>query len=208
MYFDWKREKIITSKTAKIIKKLDKLEAEFIKLDEKSEELEFIAGEQGEEEEKQRINEEIEQIAKKMAGISEKISDLEFDLEYEEILNDGMQQEWLQRYQIKDLKIIGGPLETKIINIKSKEAYDIYIGRWNQLYGLQKSIWANPFKLGKDGTGEEVLKKYREHVLSKPELLKKIPELRGKTLACWCKPGPCHGDVLIELLEETNAHDN
>lgn len=25
-------------------------------------------------------------------------------------------------------------------------------------------------------------------------------ELRGKNLACWCKPGePCHGDVLLEI---------
>ena len=27
-----------------------------------------------------------------------------------------------------------------------------------------------------------------------------IAELRGKDLACWCKPGePCHADVLLEL---------
>lgn len=27
-----------------------------------------------------------------------------------------------------------------------------------------------------------------------------IVELRGKNLACWCKPGsPCHADVLLEL---------
>lgn len=27
-----------------------------------------------------------------------------------------------------------------------------------------------------------------------------IRELRGKNLACWCKPGqPCHADVLLEL---------
>jgi hypothetical protein len=27
-----------------------------------------------------------------------------------------------------------------------------------------------------------------------------LDELRGKNLACWCKPGaPCHADVLIEL---------
>ena len=27
-----------------------------------------------------------------------------------------------------------------------------------------------------------------------------LPELRGKNLACWCKPGePCHADVLLEL---------
>jgi hypothetical protein len=28
----------------------------------------------------------------------------------------------------------------------------------------------------------------------------RLPELRGKNLACWCKPGaPCHADVLLEL---------
>ncbi len=27
-----------------------------------------------------------------------------------------------------------------------------------------------------------------------------LSELRGKNLACWCKPGePCHADVLLEL---------
>lgn len=27
-----------------------------------------------------------------------------------------------------------------------------------------------------------------------------LPSLRGKNLACWCKPGePCHADVLLEL---------
>lgn len=31
-------------------------------------------------------------------------------------------------------------------------------------------------------------------------LLAGMPELRGKSLACWCKPGsPCHADVLLEL---------
>lgn len=26
-----------------------------------------------------------------------------------------------------------------------------------------------------------------------------IAPLRGKNLACWCKDGPCHADVLLEL---------
>lgn len=31
-------------------------------------------------------------------------------------------------------------------------------------------------------------------------------ELRGKNLACWCKPGePCHADVLLELANEAPA---
>jgi hypothetical protein len=31
-------------------------------------------------------------------------------------------------------------------------------------------------------------------------LLAKLPEIRGKNLACWCAPGqPCHADVLLEM---------
>ena len=31
-------------------------------------------------------------------------------------------------------------------------------------------------------------------------ILKDLPTLRGKNLACWCKPdAPCHADVLLEL---------
>ena len=34
-----------------------------------------------------------------------------------------------------------------------------------------------------------------------PEIMRgALDELRGKNLACWCKPGtPCHADVLLEL---------
>lgn len=29
-------------------------------------------------------------------------------------------------------------------------------------------------------------------------------QLRGKNLACWCKPGdPCHADVLLEIANES-----
>lgn len=31
-------------------------------------------------------------------------------------------------------------------------------------------------------------------------LIARLPELRGRDLACWCRPGdPCHADVLIEV---------
>ena len=75
-----------------------------------------------------------------------------------------------------------------------REKYDVYIGR--------PSKWGNPFSIGKDGTREEVIEKYREYILNKPELLKSLPELKGKILGCWCDPKPCHGDVLIELIEK------
>jgi hypothetical protein len=75
----------------------------------------------------------------------------------------------------------------------------VYIGRKTR--ELQGSIWGNPFQIGRDGTREEVIAKYREYILSKPALLKQLESLRGKTLGCWCSPQACHGDVLIELLE-------
>lgn len=94
------------------------------------------------------------------------------------------------------------PSKTSVINIKSGQPYDVYIGRRNGRYKLPASIWGNPFKVGRDGTGEEVLEKYRNHVLNSPELMHNLYKLRGKTMGCWCKPGPCHGDVLMEILEE------
>ena len=75
-----------------------------------------------------------------------------------------------------------------------REKYDVYIGR--------PSKWGSPFVIGKDGTREEVIEKYRKYILNKPELLKSLPELKGKILGCWCDPKPCHGDVLIELIEK------
>jgi hypothetical protein len=75
-----------------------------------------------------------------------------------------------------------------------KSPYDIYIGR--------PSLWQNPFKIGIDGTREEVIEKYREYILNKPELMERLNELKGKRLGCWCRPQKCHGDILIELLDK------
>lgn len=36
-------------------------------------------------------------------------------------------------------------------------------------------------------------------VLGPPPAAEEIAGLRGHDLACWCPPGPCHADVLIEL---------
>lgn len=76
--------------------------------------------------------------------------------------------------------------------------------------------WGNPFIAGRHGTQAECVDLYgklmagylcmgtgalvhqeaaRAHVAAHRE------ELRGKDLACWCKPGkPCHADVLLELV--------
>jgi hypothetical protein len=98
----------------------------------------------------------------------------------------------------------------KVVHCKKEPNFDIYIGRPNRFVRLsieQASWpdpykWGNPFKIGRDGTREEVIIKYREWILTQPELLKQLPELYGKTLGCWCAPLPCHGDVLKELAEQ------
>jgi hypothetical protein len=69
---------------------------------------------------------------------------------------------------------------------------------------FEESVWHNPFKEGKDGTFEKVLAKYEAYVLSKPDLIERLPELSGKTLVCWCAPKPCHGDVLLRLAHRAD----
>jgi len=82
---------------------------------------------------------------------------------------------------------------TRVVHCK-KEKYDIYIGR--------PSKWGNPFTIGKDGTRKEVVEKYREWIEKQPNLMNSLDELKGKVLGCWCFPKFCHGDILIELIEE------
>jgi hypothetical protein len=88
-----------------------------------------------------------------------------------------------------------------------REPYDIYIGRevHRNGYNFEASKWKNPYIERKDGTRDEVIEKYRQYIKTRSDLLASLPELKGKRLGCWCKPEPCHGDVLIELLEESTS---
>jgi Domain of unknown function (DUF4326) len=88
-----------------------------------------------------------------------------------------------------------------MVNLGDEPAphYDVYIGRAVPSRGLKRSKWANPYK---EGDRAEVITKYEEHLRSSPELMAALPELRGKVLACWCAPEPCHGDVLVRWANE------
>ncbi len=37
-----------------------------------------------------------------------------------------------------------------------------------------------------------------------PNLTNNVKALWGKTLVCFCKPNPCHGDILAQVCEELN----
>lgn len=64
--------------------------------------------------------------------------------------------------------------------------------------------WGNPFVIGRDGTRDEVIAKYEARLRSRPDLMAKLPQLKGKVLGCFCAPlRRCHGDVLARLADET-----
>lgn len=89
----------------------------------------------------------------------------------------------------------------KVVHCK-KEPYDIYIGRG--------SPWGNPYTHNPGRTlakylvetREQAINGYRRWIMEQPELLARLPELKGKTLGCFCAPKHCHGDVLVELVEQ------
>lgn len=96
----------------------------------------------------------------------------------------------------------GSVMAAKVVNIRSGEAWEVRIDR--------KTIWGNPFRIGPDGTRAQVIKKYTEWIMQPEQLYlreraKRL--LRGKCLACWCAPLPCHGDVLLEIANSEVRHD-
>jgi hypothetical protein len=90
---------------------------------------------------------------------------------------------------------------TKVVNLR-KEPYDVYIGRTGK---GQDGYFGNPYEIGKDGDREQVIAKYKNYFNTKiiydEEFRKRILELKGKTLGCFCKPLACHGDIIRSYLD-------
>lgn len=92
---------------------------------------------------------------------------------------------------------------SKVVNINSGEPYDIYVGRGSK--------WGNPFSHLPNTSApwpvesrEDALRAYEDYLINKRHDLvaaAKI-ELRGKILACHCKPLDCHGDILFKIANE------
>ncbi len=86
--------------------------------------------------------------------------------------------------------------ETRVVN-KYKEPFDVYIGRG--------SVWGNPFTVQQYGR-ELCIAMYstyiQERLNNEPELVTQLLALKGKTLGCYCKPKPCHGDILVRLIQQ------
>ena len=94
--------------------------------------------------------------------------------------------------------------KTRVVHVE-EDAYDIYIGD-QQGDKYPKSIWANTYQIGPDGSEKDVLDAYTLSVRTNPLLMSKLGELKGKTLGCLCKSkykpqALCHGDVLAALAD-------
>jgi len=100
----------------------------------------------------------------------------------------------------------------ELVNVRGMEANCesvVYIGR---AVGKWKgSVLGNPFRIGKDGSREEVIQKYRrwlwERMKEDGEVRKEIMRLskmygEGKRimLGCWCAPLSCHGEVVARAI--------
>lgn len=89
---------------------------------------------------------------------------------------------------------------------------NVYIGRSgvvfidNERFPKVSSNFANPFKIGKDGTRDEVIEKYKKYIDNRlkndAKLQQELIGMKNKNLGCWCSPESCHGNVLLQLMEE------
>lgn len=81
----------------------------------------------------------------------------------------------------------------KVLNIRAsgRPANAIYIGRGSR--------WGNPFRIGVDGDRAQVIARHERWLRDKLELLRALPELKGRDVVCFCAPSPCHGDLLLRL---------
>ena len=81
----------------------------------------------------------------------------------------------------------------------------------NTVYVGRPTKWGNPWKVGMARlpestpveTVEESIEIYRTWAALQFGIRKRVVELKGKDLACWCRlDQPCHADVLIELANK------
>lgn len=77
---------------------------------------------------------------------------------------------------------------------------------WNPVCINDNYEWFNPFSIDDFGL-EGAVEHYKAYIQKRPDLMAKIPELRGRYLACGCrhhdKTSPlCHGDALVDLYLE------
>jgi hypothetical protein len=109
----------------------------------------------------------------------------------------------------KALPPMGAP-RTTVVDLHGHQADPayaevVYVGRpmYQGGWRLHGHPLSNPYKVGRDGSAETVVARYREWLLRRPGLTDQLLQLRGRRLGCWCADGaPCHARVLAELADQ------
>jgi hypothetical protein len=94
-----------------------------------------------------------------------------------------------------------------------RDDYDVYIGRGKDPHTREWGEWGNPFShresasamVTKANSVEEAIERYKADLWKRLRdgrlSVEKLAGLKGKTLGCWCAPGPCHGEVLVAAAD-------
>lgn len=90
---------------------------------------------------------------------------------------------------------------TFVVNLR-KKPYDVYIGRKGKGHD---GYFGNPFSVRQYGPEQAMarfIQYFEDRVERDSKFRNEVLKLQGKTLGCFCKPGPCHGDVIARWLND------
>lgn len=92
----------------------------------------------------------------------------------------------------------------RVVNRRFCSQYDVYVGR--------PSLLGNPFEIGRLNRSA-VIRLFRHYAIARMDMdsafAEAVRNCKGKTLACWCSPKPCHATVILELasMDEDTLSD-
>lgn len=91
----------------------------------------------------------------------------------------------------------------KVKNLKHTKS------RKNTIYIGRGSKYGNPYRSGRDGTRNEVIQLFEIHLNKLLDdgiiTVVELSDMYGLDLLCYCKPQPCHGDVLLRYINSCHS---
>ena len=105
-------------------------------------------------------------------------------------------------------------MKTTVVNIRRDTDWDVYIGRpgkggtgcfgnpisFHEECPVCKEIHVDDEE-GRLGLLACYKSWFWKEINSNPVFRIKVMELKGKKLGCFCKPRPCHGDIIVEWIK-------
>jgi|GEM_PF-1080565 len=144
------------------------------------------------------------------------VGNLAHDPRYIVRFDDGFGRDWvrgshLERVEPRLVPVLTPTPATRVVHVKL-DPYDVYIGRTMAGTKYVNQGWGNRYRVLRGESPAAAISNYREWILTQPEILARLPELRGKTLGCWCAPKggiggdihgvTCHGEILAALADD------